>query len=102
MAVEGALLGFGAGSFFILEGLIEALGEEFHCFDKGDVLEFLNELKDVAGKSCAEAFEDAPLGQDVEGGRFFVLERAETDPVAPGSFKLNFASHDIINVDVQL
>ena len=59
-----------------------ALGEEFDRFDKGDAVDLLDKLEDIAPYFAAEAVVDLPVGVDAEGWGFFLVERAETKKVA--------------------
>src|SRR5579863_9681954 len=56
---------------------IQFLRDRPHRFGKGDVLDFLDESKNVPGNAAAEAMKKLARGVDRERGSFLAMKRAE-------------------------
>src|SRR5688572_20431042 len=65
------------GPFFVFDGNAESLPECFDRFGEIELFGLTDERNDVTRLAAAEAFVEAFVGINMEGGRLFVVEGAQ-------------------------
>ena len=98
----GAQLGIGVGVFGALgQWNSTALSQLLQRFIKGDALDFLDKLEDVASLAAAEALVELVVGVDPERGRLLGMERAQADIALGGAypFQPDVFAHQADNIN---
>ena len=90
----------GGAAGFVFEVDVEFTGDEFDRLDEFEVFHLHDKAEEVAAFAGAEAFKEAAVRMDVEGGRFFLSEGAESFPGASGAFELHVRGDHVHQIDL--
>tara|TARA_B110000495_G_C22926958_1_gene541772 strand:- start:138 stop:491 length:354 start_codon:yes stop_codon:yes gene_type:complete len=85
-------------SVFVAQVYIEAGSEKLDGFLKFQVLYFLYEAYCVSRLAAAEALEKTLVRMNVERRCFFLIERAQSLPVCPGSLETHIRGYHIVKI----
>ena len=91
---------FGRAAGLVFEVDVKFAGDEFDGLDEFEVFHLHDKAEEVAAVAGAEAFKEAAVWVDVEGGGFFLSEGAESFPGTPGAFELHVGRDHVNQVDL--
>jgi len=75
---QGSFLAAGAGALFVFDLDRESLADGLDRFGEAELLSFTHESNHIARLTTAEALVEPLIWIDMEGGRFLVMEGAES------------------------